>query len=523
MTTGREAVTRSAAGMGAATVVSRGFGFARALLIAAVLGTTYLGNTFQSSNSVSNVVFELVAAGALSAVLVPTFVSLFDAGEHREAERRARVLLGYAVVWLGALSILGMLGSPWIAHALSAGVRDPAIRSQQEDLATFFLIFFIPQIVFYAFGAVATAILYAQRRLVITALAPIGNTVMMIIALGVFLVLRGGAAPSLDLTMAEKLTLALGGTLGVIAFVGVPMVAVWRGGVRLVPKFTRRDPAVHRMLRLSGWAIFQNAGVGILLGTALIVGNAVAGGVVAYQTAFVFFLAPYAVLAQPVQTAILPDLSLEAASGNLPAFAASIRWALSSLSSLVVPVSFALVVLSPLIMRVAIFGKATDPDLYAVALASLAIGLVPYSAFLLIARSYYALDNSRTPAVVALVTACLGAGLMVVLGAPFHGTWRVAALGLGHSVAYLLGTIALLVHLARKADAPVLPERGWRPFVAALVAGAVMAAGVWFVDPHGRIAAIVVGVGLTALGGAIYLGLMRTFGVQVRLRRGLQT
>ena len=45
----------------------------------AVLGTTFLGNAFQSANSLSNVLFELLAAGALSAVLVPTFVKLLDA------------------------------------------------------------------------------------------------------------------------------------------------------------------------------------------------------------------------------------------------------------------------------------------------------------------------------------------------------------------------------------------------------------------------------------------------------------
>ena len=66
----------------------------RVLVIAAVLGTTYLGNTFQAANSVSNVLFELLAAGALSAVLVPTFVTLIDAGNDAEADRLANGLLG---------------------------------------------------------------------------------------------------------------------------------------------------------------------------------------------------------------------------------------------------------------------------------------------------------------------------------------------------------------------------------------------------------------------------------------------
>jgi putative peptidoglycan lipid II flippase len=94
----QRSVARAAVGMGGVTAVSRVAGFARVLVIAGVLGTTYLGNTFQAANSVSNVLFELLAAGALSAVLVPTFVSLIDTGDDREAERLANGLLGYALV-----------------------------------------------------------------------------------------------------------------------------------------------------------------------------------------------------------------------------------------------------------------------------------------------------------------------------------------------------------------------------------------------------------------------------------------
>ena len=69
-------------------------GFVRVLVVAAILGTTYLGNAYQSSNSVSNVLFELVAAGALSAVLVPTFV-----GAARPRRRRAAWSASPAGCW----------------------------------------------------------------------------------------------------------------------------------------------------------------------------------------------------------------------------------------------------------------------------------------------------------------------------------------------------------------------------------------------------------------------------------------
>ena len=90
-------VTRSVAGMGAAAALSRSFGGLRMVVIAAVLGTTYLGNTFQAANSVSNVLFELLAAGALSAVLVPTFVAHFSRREDRRVEEVAGGVLSIAL------------------------------------------------------------------------------------------------------------------------------------------------------------------------------------------------------------------------------------------------------------------------------------------------------------------------------------------------------------------------------------------------------------------------------------------
>src|ERR671911_1632986 len=95
--------TRAAAGMGAITAVSRTLGLVRVLVVSAVLGVSFLGNAFQQANSVSNVLFELLAAGALSAVLVPAFVELLDRDDQPGAEQVAGGVLGVALAVLGAI------------------------------------------------------------------------------------------------------------------------------------------------------------------------------------------------------------------------------------------------------------------------------------------------------------------------------------------------------------------------------------------------------------------------------------
>src|SRR3546814_18532714 len=117
-----------------------------------------------SDLSVSNVLFELLAAGALSAVLVPTFVDMLDQGDDEGAEEVAGVVLGVAVVVLGVVSLVGIVAAPLLARALTVGVPAEPVEDQRE-LITHLLRFFLQTGVLYEAGAIHTAVRYAKRRL----------------------------------------------------------------------------------------------------------------------------------------------------------------------------------------------------------------------------------------------------------------------------------------------------------------------------------------------------------------------
>jgi putative peptidoglycan lipid II flippase len=504
-----EKPARAAARMSVATFASRGIGFVRVWVIAAVLGATYLGNTFQSSNSISNVLFELLAAGALSAVLVPTFVEAFRRGDDREAERLASGVLGLALVVMGVVAVIGVLLAPAIARLLSSGASSAHVESQQIALSTFLLRFFIPQVVLYAVGTVATGVLFAQRRFVVTAVAPIANTVVIVAALVLFRLMHG-PDPSLDLTLGEKLVLALGGTLGVVGFVAVPTVALLRSGFRLRPKLGAVDRELRRLLWLSAWVALQ-PDVALLLITALVMGNQVAGGVVAYQFCFVAFLAPYAILAQPVHTTILPELSTDATQGDMVSFAGRLRWGLDGMAMLLLPVSAAFVALAEPVMRVLAVGNSRDGvDLFAAALASLGVGLFTYGVFLLLARAFYALGDSRTPALVAAGSAVLGCAVMVIGGLNAEtGAGTVAAIGLGHSAAYLVGALVLGVLLRRRVGHPFFPNAFWRSLAVSVALGGLAWWAEELIAPTERVASVIVLAAIGLFGVGTYMLLLR--------------
>ena len=191
------------------------------------------------------------------------------------------------------------------------------------------------------------------------------------------------------------------GTGGVVAFVGI-LVGACRGRRASAsgPAVPAGDPRVAEVLRHSGWGVVLHTGAGLLLGAAIVAGGGVEGGVVAYQVGWVIFLAPYAVLAQPIHTAILPELVVEAREHGRVRVAASLRWALERMALLVVPVTAGMVALAAAghaagrrSARRAARARASWPR----PSPAWRSACCPYSAFLLLARGYYALGDSRTP------------------------------------------------------------------------------------------------------------------------------
>ncbi|MFP5317476.1 MAG: murein biosynthesis integral membrane protein MurJ [Acidimicrobiia bacterium] len=512
----------STAAVTAGNLASRITGFLRVLAVGLALGTTFAGNTYQTANLVSNVLFELLAAGLLSSVLVPPFVRLLDEGRARDAERLAGAVLGVTLAALGGVLVLALLGRPLIMRALTVAVEDPVVRRQEVALGSFLLLFFLPQLVLYAVGAVATGLLHGAQRFAAAAFAPVANNIVVIATMGAFAALHGGR-PGLDLATSEKLVLALGTTAGVLAMSVVPVVALRRAGLRLRPAWDPRHPGLRTLARDGAWAAGLLSATQLLLVASLVLANRVEGGVVAFHIAFQVFLLPFALAAHPVSTALYPRLASAAAGRRWAEFRRDLRGGGATLAFLVLPASALMAAVAGPALRVLRLGNLDEAGarLAGSLVAAYAVGLAGYAAFYLLVRASYAAGDTRTPTVVGTAVAAGGAVLTVVLfAAGGDGPGRLAALGWGHSVAYVAGAAALATVLARRTPGRSASSRpGDTPLVPALArSGAcALAAGgaAWTVAEGfggGRGEAVAAVLCATAVGGATYLLLQRALG-----------
>ncbi len=436
----RRSLARSTATQTALIAVSRLTGFVRVVVVAAVLGTTFLGNTYQSANTIPNIVFELFAAGALQAVLVPALVQRFDRSDRGDPERLAGSVLGFTALGLGVLVAIGMLLAPVIMGLLVSGVDDVAVRDDQIRLGAIFLWIFLPQMLIYDLGIIATAVLHARGRFALPAIAPAVNNVVVCSAYVAFWLLRDGAEPSLDLAPLEIAVLAGGTSLGVVAFCAVPVVGAWRTGFRFRPNLDRSDPALGTLARQGGWAALYLGMTQVLLAAVLVLANRTEGGVVAYQVGFTFFLLPYALFGLPVLTTLFPAAARQVQAADWPSVGATTRRGITAIALFVLPAAAALGVLSEPLSDVAMFGNvdAEGAALTARVIAGFAPGLVGYSVFYFLTRIFYAMDDTRTPAVVHAIVVGIGVGCMIAGAVVLDGDDVVTALAWSHSVTYLL-------------------------------------------------------------------------------------
>ena len=508
-------LARGAAVITIATAVSRITGFVRVVVVAAAMGTTFLANTYQTANTAPNVVFELVAAGVLTSVFVPTFVDYLVKGAREEGWRAANALTTVALVALVAIAgAVALLAEP-LMRLLTLGVDDPSLRAQEIALGAAFLRLFTPQIVLYGAGMIMTGALHANRKFAMAAVAPIFNNLVVIGVYVAYAMMRGDRPPTVQgITSAETLVLGLGTSLGVVAMTLCLIPQLVNLGWHFRFRWEPRHPAVRKAGRLGIWALGYAGGYQAGLIVVLILANGVEGGVAAYQWAYTFFYMPHALFAVAIFNVLFPAMSEHMARGEHEGLLERLRDGLRMLAFILLPTAALMLAGAQPIAKLTLeYGVMTEAgaSLVARVLAAFVLGLPTYSAFLVATRAYFALGDTKTPTLVnagaVVISSVLGAGLFFAA----DDAWAVPALALAHSVAFAFGAIALLMLLTRRVGrvgTSELERSLLRSIVVSLLALAAMAAIAYALPDTNKVEALVSLGSITAAGGAIYIGLM---------------
>ena len=446
------AAARDSLRIGGWTAVSRITGVVRVLLIAAVLGPTVLGNSFQLTNTLPNLIYYGFLAGSLfSTLLVPSLVAHLERGDFHATARVSGGLLGFALLVVLIITPIAVIVLPELLRLASIGLEGSA-GADQAALTQLLILLMIPQVFGYIVVGVSAAAMNARHRFVLTAAAPAIENCVLIVVLVLFQVFFVAGEGTSEGTAGELLFLGLGSTTAVAVHMIVQWWGARRAGITLRPLPGWRDPEVLAVVRKAFWALMQSGLIALQVLTLLLIASRVEGGIVAMQIALNFFALPIAVAATPVALSLLPRLSRLHHDGHEGAFTDTFRRGIGLVLFFTVPAACGFVVLAGPIADVVAVGRmdtAAATDLVALALAAVSIGLVGESVFFLATQASYARHDARTPwrAMAIQATVCLA-----LCGFAFtvEGRSTLAVLGSAYAVANLLGSGVLVAWIERR-------------------------------------------------------------------------
>lgn len=464
--TGR--IAGAAALIAVLTVASRLAGFARTGTFTWVVGNTDLGDIYLAANTVPNIIFEIVAGGALASLVVPLLAGSVDKGDRAAVSATTSALLTWTTSLLLPLAALVALLAGPIVSVLYPGGSPEQLEAGERMLRVF-----APQLPLYGIGIVLTGVLQAHRRFAWPVIAPLLSSVTVIGAYVTFGAVEGRRAGLGQVGLTGEMILAVGTTLGVVVLSSCLLIPVRTLGLR--PRPTYHFPVEARRdvggLALAGAVTVGAQQVAILVALRLSSGGP-EGTYVEYNLAQTIYLLPWAVLAVPLATAAYPALA--AARDDERRYRETLAPAVRGILLLSCLGAAALVAVAGPVARFFQVPAAEQ------GIAGFAPGLVGYGMFAVLTRAMYA-RGEPGPAAAATAAGWGCAALAAIgLAAGLADERRVLALTLGNSIGMVVLGALLVAVLVRRAGRTALAGLSRAALVGVLAGGAAAVAG-WLV------------------------------------------
>lgn len=443
-------VVRAVGSLGLATLTSRILGFVRDVVMARAFGAGPITDAFFVAFRIPNLFRRLLAEGALSTAFIPVFAESLAVGSRPDFNRMVRAVSGALTLTLCAVSALGVLLAPWLVGVMAPGFSGVP---GQLGLAITLTRLMFPYLIFVGLGALAMGVLNTHHRFFTSALGPAVLNVGMITSI---LALAPHVQPPV-------LALAVGVLVGGLGQFAIQLPEIRGVGVTLLPSAEFSHPALRRITRLLGPAVFGLAAVQLNVFVNTLLASLLPAGSISflyYADRVVEF--PLGVFGVAVASASLPAMAQQAARRDLAGLTGTVNFALRLSCFVAIPASVGLWLLREPITRLLFergrFGPE-DTQATAWALGFYALGLTAFSAVRIVAQAFYALEDPRTPVRVGIMAVGLNVALALALMGPLaHG-----GLALSASASATANLLALLWLLRRR-----LGPLGGRRIVASL-------------------------------------------------------
>lgn len=409
--TKQTSVARSAGIVSIAVMFSRVLGLVREMIFARYFGAGFLYDAYVVAFRIPNVLRDLFAEGALSVAFVKVFTDYQINKSEKEAWRLASLVLNLLAVILSVVCIVGVIFSRQFVNLIADG-----FSPEKAALAATLTQIMFPFILLVALAAVAMGVLNTKGVFGIPASAStVFNVVSIVFGLGLAYWLSGGgwlnsgdknAIPDFPSQWAI-IGMAIGTLIGGAAQFLMQIPSLYKVGFRFQPILSFTDEGVKKVIALMTPAILGTSAVqvNVLINTYFVSGIEGAQGWLSYSFRLMQF--PIGLFGVAVGTAAIPVLSRLASEGKIKDFRDTVSSSMNLVFLMTLPSACGLIVLGePIIRLIYERGKfdATATSMTAVALAGYSIGLTGYAAIKILSPAFYALNDAKTPMIIAIAS-----------------------------------------------------------------------------------------------------------------------
>jgi putative peptidoglycan lipid II flippase len=435
-TTEHDRIARAAGVVGSATLLSRILGYARDMVVAYFFGAGLATDAFFVAFRIPNTLRRLFGEGSMTVSFLPVYTEYLLHRTEEESQELVDVAFTLASSVLMALTILGIVFAPQITVLLAPGFEDP----KKVELTIFMLRIVFPYLFFIGLFALAMGVLNAHRHFAAPALAPSLLNVSMIAS--AYLLFHRLAEP--------VVSLSIGVLFGGVIQLAFQFPFLIKKGVMFRFNFRFFHPAIKRICILMGPAVLGQgvAQINVLVGN--IIASFLLEGSISYlYYAYRLIEFPLGVFVIALGTAALPSFSQLVSEGKMEEFRDTISFSLRLVLFVAVPAMVGLIVLRVpiihLLFQHGAFGY-DDTLMAARALFYFAIGLWAIAGVRILAPAFYAVQDTKTPVKMAVVSLFANVGLSLILMGPM----KHAGLAVANSLASILYVSLLLVWLRKK-------------------------------------------------------------------------
>lgn len=490
-----KSVARSAGIVSIAVMFSRVLGLVREQVFAYYFGAGFLNDAYQVAFRIPNVLRDLFAEGALSAAFVKVFTDYQILKSEEEAWKLASLVLNGLIVILSGITLLGIIFSPQIVGLIADG-----FSPEKAALATTLTRIMFPYILFVAMAALAMGVLNTKGNFGVPASAStVFNITSIILGLGMAYWLSGGGwvtpgkgENATDTAQWAMIGMSIGTLVAGASQFIMQVPSLLKVGFRFAPLLSFTDEGVKKVARLMAPAILGTSAVQINVMVNTFFVSSIDGGISWLGYAFRLMQFPIGVFGVAIGTASIPTLSRLASQKSFGEFRNTLSSSIKLVFLLTLPSACGLVVLGePIIRLIYSHGgafKEGDVPMTAYALAAYSIGLTGYAAIKILSPAFYALDDAKTPMIIALCSIIVNA-IASYFFLNFFSNYGVTPeypSGYGHiGVALATSCVALvnffaLALMMKKRIGRINGGEIIKSFIKIAIASAIMSVVCWF-------------------------------------------